>query len=117
MFTQHLTVHGQYLGSIHRGLTRVHSDMLRPVSYAYFCPDCGEVWAQAAMETKPNGGKGKWCVWTVPCRYHPGLSPFSVAGSLLLSWEHDYNEALLTSLEAARWEMDRHLELFDRKIA
>lgn len=115
MFTQHISVHGAYLGSIRRDLIRVHSDMLRPGSYAYFCPDCGQVWAQALME-KTEGKSDKWCVWTVPCREHPGLSPFSVAGSLLLSWEPEYNEALFTSLEITQRELKIHLEFFDRKI-
>ena len=117
MYEQHFYCEGAFLGSVVRPAAIVHGERQPAYSYAYFCPDCGEVWARCPV-TDSNGFVNKWQVQGGYCRKHPERSnPFSVAGSLMLAWEPEYCELLLSCPDVVKWEMARHLEFTERKIA
>jgi hypothetical protein len=110
MFDQGVIVEGRFLGSFIRGLKQVHAQFDPPFSYAYFCPTCGEVWARCPIEGRPFQIQGGYC------RKHPGPSPYTVPGSLMLAWEPAYNDLLLSCPDVVAWEFNRHLDYAERNI-
>ena len=118
MYEQHFYAEGAFLGSVVRPSVIVHGELQSPYSYAYFCPDCGEVWARCRAREIGKFHSAKWQVQGGYCRKHPERSnPFSVAGSLMLAWEPEYCELLLSCPDVVKWEFDRHMEFIERKIA
>lgn len=121
MYEQHFYAEDRFLGSVVRPAMIVRAERQPPYSYAYFCPKCGELWAKCPV--KPLGVLGElvevnqWQIQGGYCRYHPGPSPFTVAGSLLLSWEPEYTNLLLSCPDVVEWECQRHLEFIERRIA
>jgi len=113
MYDQHFHVEGRFLGSVVRSHVIVHGERQPAYSYAYFCPDCGELWAKCPV-TDENGFVNKWQIQGGHCRLHPGPSQFTVAGSLLLAWEPEYSALLLSCPDVVRWEYQRHMEYYDR---
>lgn len=116
MYEQFVYVNDRFLGSFPRPSVFVHAERQPAYSYAYFCPNCGDIWARCPV-TASNGFVNKWTIEGGYCREHPGPSPFTVAGSLLLSWEPDYSNLLLSCPDVVRWEFDRHMEFAKRRIA
>ena len=114
MYDQSIHIEGRFLGSFVRPAAIVHAERQPPYSYAYFCTDCGEVWAKCPV-TDSNGAVSKWQIQGGQCRKHPGPSPFVVAGSLLLSWEPEYSSLLLSCPDVVQWEYDRHMAFFERR--
>jgi hypothetical protein len=106
---RHFYVEEQELGGAEDCMRFIHGQAQHPYSYAWFCPACGEVWARA-----PVSGAEKWIVQGGYCRKHPGPSPFTVAGSLMLSWEPEHNAMIQQLPDALEWEFERHLEFFER---
>ena len=67
-----------------------------PLSYAYFCPVCAEIWARCVLDG------AEFQVWTRGCSKH-SLYNGSHPGSLWLSWDPHFSfslprEALLREL-------------------
>lgn len=79
---------------------------LAPLGYAFFCPQCGEVWAIAPIPERD------FQVWTRPCRRH--TYPLSLPGSLWLSWDEDFNDALPEGV--VRREFELHLTAAEKEI-
>lgn len=105
----------QGTGLFTRQYLTIHGEKHAPKGSSYFCPKCGQIWAEVPVhcsnvmeEFQVQGGY---------CKDHPGPSPFTVAGSLLLSWEPEYSALLLTCPDVVRWEFMRHLEFIERRIA
>lgn len=112
MYEQSIWVDGKFLGSFVRPPMIVHAERQPPRSLAYFCPHCGQIWARAIVE-----GCMQWEIGGGYCKEHAGPSPFTVPGSLLLSWEQEYSSLLLSCPDIVRWEMERHIEFIERRIA
>lgn len=116
MYEQSIFVGNRFLGSFVRPAMLVHGERQPPYSYAYFCPDCGEVWARCPTQSVGTTQTEKWQVQGGHCKLHPGPSPFTVAGSLLLSWEPEYSSLLLSCPDVVRYEFDRHMEFNSRRM-
>ena len=115
-YVQHIYVEGGYLGNIPRKKLFIHGELHEPQHYAYFCPSCGNLWARLPVDGTVT--ENWWRIVGGYCRKHPERSnPFSVAGSLMLGWEPEYCELLLSCPDVVKWEMARHLEFIERKIA
>lgn len=106
IFPQTFFVEGKYLGQAMRPLVLHMGAYAPPLSFAYFCPVCAELWARC-----PVAGS-EWMVWTRPCRKHPPQYS-SIPGSLWLPWEKSFNDAFTPELLA--WELDRHLDYADHQ--
>lgn len=87
--TQHFVIDGQYLGSVPRSMIYVHAERRVPPSYAFFCPVCGELWAQCPVYITGSKTPERFVVWTTPCKNHY-RDNLSVPGSIILSWDHDF---------------------------
>lgn len=114
MYEQSIHVEGRFLGSFIRPATIVHAERQPPYSYVYVCPECGDLWARCPV-SDTDGNMSKFQVQGGYCRKHPGPSPFTVAGSLLLSWEPEYSSLLLSCPDMVLWEFNRHMEFFERR--
>lgn len=79
---------------------------LRPLSTAYFCPECGEVWARAMIPGQ------KWEVWHLHCEKHELPYPFRVPGSMWIPWERTFNDALPRVVLEREFYL--HLAVYDR---
>ena len=77
-----------------------------PLSVAYFCPVCGEVWARAVITGQA------YEVWALLCEKHPLEYPYRVPGSLWLTWNATHNDSL--TREMLTREVDLHLEHYDK---
>lgn len=106
-YTQHFIIEGRYLGACDRRITFAHAEAVPPLSFAYVCPVCGELWARAAIEGR------QYMVWTLPCRKHP-THRMAVPGSILLTWEPELFDAL--PAEVVEWEFQRHLDYAERNL-
>jgi hypothetical protein len=116
MYEQSIYIEGRFLGSFIRPAAIVHAERQQPYSYAYFCPECGEVWARCPVQRiGDNLSRSMYQIQGGYCRRHVGPSPFTVAGSLLLSWEPEYSNLLLSCPDVVRWEWKRHNEFFERR--
>jgi hypothetical protein len=61
--TQTWFVSGKCLGSAPIGQERTHNLLHRPVSYAFSCMCCGEVWARRVISPSPT----RWFFWAKCC--------------------------------------------------
>jgi hypothetical protein len=106
--TQHFIIEGKYLGSSEREMIYVHAQKQIPYSYAFFCPVCAALWATCPVEMI-SGKPEHFQVLTRACHrhYHHAME---VPGSIFVGWDKDFNNAI--PLEALRWELKQHLELF-----
>jgi hypothetical protein len=107
--TQHFIVEGKHLGTGPRKPERVHEQMQIPTSYAFFCPVCGDLWARCPV-VNLDGTVQPWMPWRIKCRKHPPVYSIEVPGSLFLTWDKGFNDAMPEVLE--RWEFDRLLDCF-----
>lgn len=103
MYEQSFYVNDRFLGSVVRPAMLVHAERQPPYSYAYFCPDCGDIWARCSVTDSGNDKPRKWVIQGGYCQLHPGPSPYTVAGSLLLSWEPEYSTLLLSCPDVVKW--------------
>jgi len=95
-----LVIEGRDFGTFDTPAEYRHGQLYPPSGYAWFCPQCGEVWARAAVEGRP------FTVWTRRCIACPGLR-YEFAGSIILDWEREFNEALPRAVKER--EMALHL--------
>lgn len=99
MSRQHFLIRGKHLGTVERERIWVHSEKAEAYGYAFFCPLCAETWALCPVEGQPTlphispcdkhrqGDKlGDW--------NHGSIAPYQVPGSLMLSYEQTWNDAL-----------------------
>lgn len=114
MFDQAFYVQDLFRGSVTRGLVRVHAEYQKPYSYAWFCPDCGEVWAKAPVTD--NHGTSKYTIEGGQCWMHPGPSPYHVPGTMLVAWDDTFNELLLSCPDLVKREFDLHMKFYERSF-
>ena len=105
IYTQHFFVGNEYLGSSDRLPVFVHEQQQRPQSVAYFCPECGDVWARAVIEGVD------YSPWSMSCSKHPRFRSL-VAGSLWMDWDKDYTKAFPRAV--LERELQMHLAHYDR---
>lgn len=79
---QHFFINDQYFGSCDRGLERTKEQLHVPRSYVYICPECGNAWARAAVDSPDT----RWTPIPSKCEACGG-------GSLHSAWNQEYNEA------------------------
>jgi len=85
----------------------VHSEVQAPYSFAWFCPECGRIWAKAVVDG------AHFMVANQPCEQHKGLpNYFIVPGSLWLSLRPEFIQSL--SREVLEREFRIHLAHYDR---
>ena len=115
MATQHFFVHNQYLGSCETSLTLIHGQAFRRGAYAWFCPECGDIWARA-----PIAGQTFTVVYE-RCVKHPFSDmtsatgfPTTTPGSLLKA----YIPGLLEDLPelALKREFLLHLDYYESNL-
>lgn len=119
MYDTHFYVRGSiptemYLGSTTQPLKRVHAEYQPPYSHAWFCPDCGEVWARAAVVS--GSYQSKFTIEGGQCDRHPSPSPYHVPGTMLLVWDDDFNSLLLSCPDAVKREFELHLQYAERNL-
>jgi hypothetical protein len=102
----HFFVGTQLLGSSAIEVDFDRSQRARPLSTAFFCEQCGEVWARAMIQDQP------WEVWALLCEKHQLPYPFRVPGSMWLPWNNSHNMALPPAV--LRREVELHLAIYDR---
>lgn len=114
--TQHFILEGRYLGSALRSTSFSRRDSCGgvyervPLSYAFFCPVCAEVWARCPVEL-PNGTQRQFFALTLACRKHE-VSAWQVPGALQCGSDEDFFAAFPD--EVVKWEFERHLEWCER---
>lgn len=116
MFDMHFYANNKYLGSCVRGLRRVHAEYQRPYSHAWFCPDCAVVWARVAVSENPQANCEKFTIEGGQCELHPGPSPYHVPGTMLLAWDDEFNQLLLSCPDAVKREFDLHMKFYERSF-
>ena len=84
----------------------VHNEVRAPLSYAWFCPNCGRIWAKAEVNGQP------YMVMTQPCDLELPTNYFIVPGSIWLTLRPEYLQSL--SREVLEREFQLHLNHYDR---
>lgn len=91
-----------------RVLEQVRETMQTPCGKAWFCEQCGEVWARAVVSARP------FRVLSAPCEEHnDGLLMLRVPGSILIPLDNDFNNSL--PLEVWKREFELHTRFFERQ--
>lgn len=90
-YLQHFWIHGKHYGTAQRTTVPCHETKTHPDSKSYFCPVCGEIWAQCPIEDSATGLFRPYVVTTVPCSKHHKVSQWLVvAGTLYQSWDKEF---------------------------
>jgi len=107
VFKQTIFVGRSTFPPTYRTMRRVHEEMQRPPSYAWFCPECAEIWARALVEGS------SFQVITYPCEQHRDrFVGILVSGSILLPFDLEFNDSL--PVEAWRREVIIHANMIER---
>lgn len=108
MLQQHFIIEGKFRGTAERQFQVEYARSVRPASYSFFCPVCGEVWALCPV-IGPEGTASRFQAMTRVCRKHP-VAPFETMpnGTLHLSWDRAFSDAFPD--DVVRWEFDRYTE-------
>lgn len=93
----------QYLGQGMLRLTFIKGELERPISRAFFCPICGEVWARVVVE-----GASEFQSYTRTCARHDPRWSIEIPGSIWISWDRDFQDAFPS--EALKREVRLHLD-------
>jgi len=97
-------IEGRLVGEMQLGVVQIHGQLFPPEGRAYFCPDCGDIWARIVVQDRPSRAV------TIPCRRHH-KHPYWPGGSIWLSWERELMAALPPQVLAR--EAKRHAEIYD----
>lgn len=86
-----------------RAARSVHGELHAPCSYAYCCPECGEIWARAVVLGQD------FQFLHMNCEVHPSrwLPALCVPGSLLIPMDDPFNESLPLDL----WRREARLHI------
>jgi hypothetical protein len=89
---QHWTLPGIPWASSSISLERVHSELHRPSSLAFFCPERGEIWGRRAVELS-DGSLARWQIYQFPSE-GAHAPHYDVAGTVLfpVHWFGDLTE-------------------------
>lgn len=107
---QHFFIEGKYLGAAERKFDLLQGS--NPLSIVAVCDQCGEAWAKLPV-VLDNGTTQPWLPYRMTCRKHSAISHLNVPGSIAMTWDTEFMEAL--PLAVLRWEFDRELD-FERKL-
>ena len=102
----HFFVGSAYMGSGQRDMLNHDPRHSPPLSVAFFCQRCGEVWARSALQDQA------YECWSMLCEKHTVEYPFQVPGSTWMPWDRGHNESL--SDEMLKREFIIHLAHYDR---
>lgn len=108
-YTQTFWVRDGPSGQSSRDYDQVHGRPVPPEGCAYFCPDCGEVWARVSIPGRP------FAVFARLCERHCRGWLSNVGGSLWLDWHRDFNESIPMTLLMR--EFCLHLALWDARLS
>jgi hypothetical protein len=103
-----ITINGDPYGAMDLQPRFIHGQLFQPQGHAYFCPDCGELWAQIRVENRPS------VVWTIPCKEHQ-RSIYWPGGTIWQPWDKELMQAL--PREVLEYESRRAVELLDQTEA
>ena len=78
-------IEGRHLGSCQR--YPLTPQKQRPISYAFFCPVCADIWARALIFDTD------WFCFHVPCKKH-AYAGIKVPGSLYSAGDVDFLQSL-----------------------
>jgi hypothetical protein len=87
--TQSFFVGDEFLGESPRGLQ--HRTNAYPLSIAFFCPSCGDIWARCPVEGSP---RSRWRVAFSACERCDRIDILNLPGSLWLPLDTDFQNAL-----------------------
>lgn len=111
-FRQLFFIENQLIGEASRGYSSVHRTGAPPMSDLYFCRFCGEVFAKFPCLSLSGAGT-PWQSYRSVCRKcKPPHTCVEIPGSIWRGYDTDFTDAL--PLSVLRWELDRHLEEYER---
>lgn len=113
-FIQRFIVEGRYLGEGRRTFDKRGMVPSAPVSYAFFCPVCAEVWARCPVSLPDSEKYQPFQVLTANCRKCRTNNVFKVPGELTCSWDHEFVEAF--PQEVLQRELMLLLDLYQEGI-
>ena len=92
----------------------IHADLAEPLSGAYICQWCGDVWARQIV-TRPSGSMTQWQFFRHPCsKCAPRCTHYlSFPGSIWRSWDKAFLESL--PVEILRREVLTLLDWFESR--
>ena len=106
----------KYLGCAMTGNKRVHAEYQPPYSHAWFCPECGNLWAKSIVKKAYTDDTQKYTIEGGYCELHPGPSPYHVPGTMLLAWDEEFNQLLLSCPDAVKREFALHMKFYERSF-
>lgn len=102
----HFFVGSTFMGNGQRDMLDHEPKRSPPLSTAFFCPKCGEVWARTVIPGQA------YMVYALLCERHTLDWPWQVPGSIWLACEAQHNASL--SREMLEREFAIHLAHYDR---
>lgn len=105
-YTQSFFIGGRYLGETKRKVQFYHEEKGPPLSVCWVCRICGEVYAKAPV-VDLLGKESEYNVVRRLCPRHPTQNMWEVAGSLWMSWDQEFLDAL--PVPVLQYEMERHI--------
>lgn len=108
IYVQTLEIRGQYIASWTRKAVIYGSVTQPPFGYAFFCPNCCDIWAKAPV----TGARTR--VLTEPCDSHPHRVSYDPSGSVYVSWDDDYCRDL--PKKVLDIELKLHLNMYEKEI-
>lgn len=90
LYRQDFFLGGKFLGTTGRDKQLSCGERIPPVSYAFCCPVCGDVWARSVC-SDPTGETTNFQFVTRGCQKHFKLFE---GGSMQAVWDYDYQKAL-----------------------
>ena len=99
-------VGNEYLGEGQCRTVFIHGDLAPPLSFAFFCPLHGDIWARAVVADRP------WQMFRKLCPKHEATSYYDVPGSIWLALEPEYLAAMPRSVLLREFTL--HLNHYER---
>lgn len=116
-FKQTFIINNQFCGSRQIKPWTVHATLKAPLSQAWFCTDCGEIWARVIVQNESTGKYSEWQTLSRVCAAcgakYLKKSLIWIPGSILEYSRFDENIDSLPE-DVLKWELQRHIENFDR---
>jgi hypothetical protein len=109
---QHFFIEGKYLGQSLRQINTSSCGSGIPQSLLFYCYGCGEVFGKAPV-VDADGNNHEWFAYRLGCRKCPPAYQSMVPGSIFLSWDHEFTAAFSDAV--LRWEVERHLDWFEKQ--
>lgn len=88
-WTQTWFLDGKCIGQAPCKAEHVRNEMHPPLSLAFFCPVCGDVWARRMIEPAT-----RWNVLTRECKKHPSPRYCEPQGSVWIEYDKDFLDNL-----------------------